>query len=286
LARRDKSVPLGLISSSFGGTSDLQWSSPQALMKCGIFTSEDPKLSGLWNAMVVPFLKLKISAILWYQGESDCSNPAMYGCTFPQMILDWRNAFGNPKIPFGFVQLAAYDHHDADFSKIRLVQSVALGLENVFMITAVDLGDPDSMYHPIHPRNKQEVGRRLGRSLIRHLYNDSSIKKIAPSAKGAKISFDATSWTVKITFNSDSESIYLKGTAKCSACCSESPIEIYANSTWTRAQLEIQSSNSLILNGIGSLPSAVRGIWGPYPQCAFYNSENFAVPPFFFDLLH
>ena len=35
-------------------------------------------------------------------------------------------------------------------------------MPNTFMAVAMDLGDPDSPFTEIHPRDKQDVGARLG----------------------------------------------------------------------------------------------------------------------------
>jgi sialate O-acetylesterase len=201
------------------------------------------------------------------------------------MISHWRRSFGNPSLPFAFVQLAAFASHDFDFSQIRLTQTEALNLNNVFMITASDLGDPTSIYIPVHPRNKQEVGRRLGRALIKHLYHDTSITRVSPSAIDTKISYHSNDWNLRVDFNYDSTDLYSKGTAFCTKCCDESPIEVLINSTWNRMPFEISSKNSIRINGAGLLPTAIRGMWGAYPECSFYNSENFAVSPFYLEVL-
>ncbi len=62
--------------------------------------------SSLWFGMVTPFLKMKLSAVLWYWGESNAYEPVSYACRFPAMISDWRKKFEQPELPFYFVQIA------------------------------------------------------------------------------------------------------------------------------------------------------------------------------------
>lgn len=77
------------------------------------------------------------------------------------MITDWRQKFHLPELSFFFVQLAAYS---SDYSLIRQAQMAALKLPLVGYGTAIDIGDPTSPQGNIHPRRKQEVGRRLSLS--------------------------------------------------------------------------------------------------------------------------
>jgi hypothetical protein len=77
------------------------------------------------------------------------------------MIADWRAKFQLPDLSFFFVQLAAYE---SDYSLIRQAQMAALALPKVGYATAIDIGDPTSPLGSIHPRRKQEVGRRLSLS--------------------------------------------------------------------------------------------------------------------------
>ena len=66
---------------------------------------------------------------------------------------------------WAFVQLHAYDLHD--WSEFRNAQVQATKkLPGVVMAAAIDLGDPTSPWDPIHPRYKQEVGRRLAQAVI------------------------------------------------------------------------------------------------------------------------
>lgn len=84
--------PQGLLASSWGGTPIEAWSSPVALATCpkvsglasaleveadaGLEAGVTMGASALWNAMVVPLLRLPITGALWYQGEvCRCDSP-------------------------------------------------------------------------------------------------------------------------------------------------------------------------------------------------------------------
>ena len=88
-------MPIGLISSNWGGTPIEAWSSAAALKYCPSDKSNPSKVSGpnsrsvLWNAMINPLINLTISGVIWYQGEANRDDPLQYNCTFPAMINDW-----------------------------------------------------------------------------------------------------------------------------------------------------------------------------------------------------
>ena len=93
-------------------------------------------------------------------GEANAGDPSSYACRFPAMIADWRMKFKLPELSFLFVQLAA-ELCCGDYSIIRQAQLAALKLPRTGFATAIDLGDPTGPFGDIHPRRKQEVGRRL-----------------------------------------------------------------------------------------------------------------------------
>ncbi len=117
--------------------------------------------AGLFNGMIAPLQPYALRGFLWYQGESDWRRPAEYAQLFPAMIGAWRAQWGADDLPFNFVQLAGYqvpdDPSGRGWAWLREAQTAALALPATGMAVAIDIGDPKD----IHPRNKQEVGRRL-----------------------------------------------------------------------------------------------------------------------------
>lgn len=114
-------VPIGLVSSNWGGTIIQAWSSPEALAHCKQYENTQPRPvlqqggsvdpnqpSVLWNAMIVPLLEMRLRGFLWYQGESNVGQDKYYTCAFPTMISDWRHKWQDhgEQLAFLFVQLA------------------------------------------------------------------------------------------------------------------------------------------------------------------------------------
>ena len=119
----------------------------------------------LYNAMVHPILNYPITGFIWYQGESNASNPddaSEYADQFQSLITTWRKEWNRDTAPFLFVSLASFQPaHDvpteSDWAILRESQAAALSLPNVGQAITLDIGDADD----IHPRNKQDVGYRL-----------------------------------------------------------------------------------------------------------------------------
>ena len=66
------------------------------------------KPGGLFNKMIHPLLEMPIKGVIWYQGESNTSDPKSYFETFPALIEDWRNQWDQADFPFLYVQLANF----------------------------------------------------------------------------------------------------------------------------------------------------------------------------------
>lgn len=109
--------------------------------------------------MIAPLTPYRIKGVIWYQGESNADRPQQYRKLFPDMINDWRRTWGEGDFPFIFVQLASFQNvlPPSSWPSLREAQLMTLSLPDTAMVMTIDTGDPVS----IHPRNKQEVGRRL-----------------------------------------------------------------------------------------------------------------------------
>ncbi len=127
----------------------------------------------LFNGMIVPLLPYTIQGAIWYQGESNAGNSSdakLYRSLFPMMIRSWRAAWSkaglgasdNPDFPFLYVQLANFmarkdQPAESSWAELREAQLLTLQLPRTAMAVAIDIGEESD----IHPKNKQEVGRRL-----------------------------------------------------------------------------------------------------------------------------
>lgn len=126
--------------------------------------------SALFNGMIAPLAPYTLSGVLWYQGETNASRHTEYAELFKTMIEQWRASFKQEDLPFYFVQLANFDRRadatGSEWAYLREAQAAALELPNTGMAVAIDIGEAND----IHPRNKQEVGRRLALLALRDVY--------------------------------------------------------------------------------------------------------------------
>jgi sialate O-acetylesterase len=127
----------------------------------------------LYNAMIAPLVPYAIEGAIWYQGESNAGRAYQYRKSFPLMISDWRKKWGGENFPFYFVQLASFDSEKGNSEKgsrwaeLREAQTMTLATSpNTGMAVTVDIGHPTD----IHPRNKQDVGKRLALSALKNTY--------------------------------------------------------------------------------------------------------------------
>ena len=123
-----------------------------------------------YNRMVYPLLPMPIKGVIWYQGESNANNAAearAYRTQFATLIRSWRRELNGGKgadFPFLWVQLPNYGKPDteppaeSDWALQRESMEGALSLPNTGQAITIDVGEAGD----IHPKNKQDVGRRLG----------------------------------------------------------------------------------------------------------------------------
>ena len=305
--RLDGAIPIGLVTSSWGGQKVEAFSSPDALadVTCGgtrapepensyyhpsnVVNGEEeetdgPQATQLWNAMIHPFIPMRVAGVVWYQGEANYNDPSSYSCRFPAMIADWRVKLNLPNLTFLYVQLAAFER--LDYTGIRAAQDAALQLPRVGRATASDLGDPTSPIGPVHPRCKQEIGQRL--SLVGHAmhYPQSGLVWEGPVLKSVRLptsaSQYATTYVAVLEFRPGTEhGLRFNGTAACQDCCSDPPFQVLDRSgTWrTALQFAVVSHRKVVLEARAPI-LGIRYDWQAYPQCALYNSDLLPAAPF------
>lgn len=188
-------VPVGIIVSSVGGTMIESWMSrgslagfPEVKVPVNIDTAASPhKLpTTLFNGMIAPFTNFSIKGFIWYQGESNRHEPALYGKLFPVMAADWRKQWGMGNLPFYYVQIAPCNSRDKTRSGplLREAQLKAMSMiPNSGMASTLDVG----MESYIHYMDKTKPAHRLGYWALGNTYGIKGIAYQAPLYKAMSI---------------------------------------------------------------------------------------------------
>jgi len=226
----------------------------------------------MYNVMISPVVNYGIKGVLWYQGESNWFRAYQYRELFPRMIADWRAKFNQGDFPFLYVQLANYHRKlqwpqsSTYWAEVREAQDLSLKVKNTGMITAIDVGDSSN----IHPKNKQEVGRRLALLAEEHVYH-LPVKGNGP--RYASFAIKDSVVTVKVDFAGDG----LRSASK------PGGFQIAgADHLFYWADAEIVNKNTIRVHSLKvPKPLAVRYAWEDNPADAnVYNSYNLPLFPF------
>ncbi|MFK8111632.1 MAG: sialate O-acetylesterase [Rubripirellula sp.] len=128
--------------------------------------------ANLYCGVLRPVIGYTIQGAIWYQGESNASRAYQYRDLFPLMIQSWRDEWGQGDFPFYWVQLADYRAEvdapgDSDWAELREAQTMTISkLANTGEAVITDLGEAAD----IHPKNKQDVAKRLSRWALANQY--------------------------------------------------------------------------------------------------------------------
>lgn len=228
----------------------------------------------LFNGMINPLLPFGIKGVIWYQGESNASRAKQYQRVFPNLINDWRNHWNQGDFPFLFVSLANYMQpvetpSESEWAELREAQTKTLSLPNTGMAVTIDIGEAGN----IHPKNKQDVGKRLALNALQIAYNKEVVNS-GPMFEAA----DFKDGKAFITFSETGSGLevkdkygYLKGFT-----IAGSDRKFH----WAKAEL-VDSTTVVVYSEKVDSPAAVRYGWANNPDDVnLYNKEGLPANPF------
>jgi len=223
------------------------------------------------NAMIHPLIPFAIQGAIWYQGEANAGRAHQYQTLFPIMIKDWRSQWNQGDFPFLFVQLANFnvlqtEPKDDDWAELREAQLMTLSLPNTGMAVTIDIGDAKD----IHPKNKQDVGKRLALNALNLVY-DKEIEYSGPIYKTNTIEGNKINLTFGHVYSglTTPKNEVLKGFSIAGG-----------DKKFYWAQAEIKGDNIVVWNDKIKNPVAVRYAWASNPICNLYNKAGLPASPF------
>jgi sialate O-acetylesterase len=171
--QKELGVPIGLINSSWGGSSIDPW------------IIGEKQSGGMYNGMIAPLQPFAIRGTTWYQGEAQVGTGMKYRDKMEALIQGWRKIWGND-MPFYFVQLAPWSGYKEAGALPGLweAQVASLKIPGTGMAVVTDLVDNIA---DIHPVNKTDVGNRLALWALSKEYGKKGIVYSGPLYKGMKV---------------------------------------------------------------------------------------------------
>jgi len=227
--------------------------------------------AGLYNGMIAPLIPYGIAGAIWYQGESNAGRAYQYRTIFPDMIKNWRDDWGQGKFSFLFVQLANFmqtkpEPAESAWAELREAQSMTLGLPNTGMAVIIDIGEATD----IHPKNKQDVGKRLALWALANTY-DLKLVYSGPIYKSMKVD----GGSIILSFDHVGGGIVAKGDETLKGFSIAG-----ADHKFVWADAKIDGDTVVVSSDKVPEPAAARYAWADNPVCNFYNKEDLPASPF------
>ena len=226
----------------------------------------------LYNGVLKPIIGYGIQGAIWYQGESNSARGKAYRDVFPLMIQNWRDEWKQGDFSFYWVQLADFREEvntpgNSSWAELREAQTMTLKLQNSGQAVITDLGEA----HDIHPKDKQNVAKRLARWALAKDYGINIVHRSpqykAMQRNGSKIivhfehvggGLDTFDVRTPVGFTiADRDKLFHHASAKLTG---KETIEVWSDKV--------------------ANPVAVRYAWADNPVCNVQNKEGLPLTPF------
>ncbi|MFR9529032.1 MAG: sialate O-acetylesterase [Rikenellaceae bacterium] len=193
-------IPVGILVSSWGGTSINSWVTPEFANSYQDVIDREKKSSprsqhypgGLHNGMINPIAGYTARGFIWYQGESDRFRYDTYGQKLLDMVSTWRQMWADEDMPFYFAQIAPFEYtvngaEDTLSPYMREAMEAAVDVvPNSAMVCLSDAG----LEGCIHPSNKSIVGERFAYLALNRDYGQKSIIADYPKYQSFEVDGD------------------------------------------------------------------------------------------------
>jgi len=247
--------------------------------------SQPQQPTALYNGMIHPLVPFAIQGAIWYQGEANRDDGLKYRAKMEALIRGWRNVWDRQDFSFIYVQLAPYNYafnwqesggDVPDFLRLPLIweaQRETLSLPHTGMAVVTDITN----LYDIHPRNKQEVGRRLSLWALAKTYGQEGLVYSGPLFR----SMEKAGGRIRLRFDHvGSGLISLNG----------QPLNWFEiagpDHRYTKARAEISGDSILVWSPRVKAPASVRMGWHQLAVPNLGNREGLPASPFRTDSNH
>ena len=292
-------VPVGVISSNWGGSRIERWTPASAYENSPVFAAEAAEKpvkinnidAGLhFNSMIAPLGPYTLRGFIWYQGESNAMIHDTRYVEETQLMLDsWRKVFNNPDAPLYFVQIAPYyyskrkdklAHTPETMAEFCELQSKCLLIPKTGQAIVTDLVDNPA---DIHPSYKWEVGRRLSLLAMSVTYGKKNLVYSGPVVKSMKVKMNR----LIVVFNNIGAGLTAgKRNSETNSfeAISDKQLNWFEiageDGVYYPADAVISGKKVLVSNEKVTKPKHLRFAWNELAMPDFYNKEGLPATPF------
>jgi sialate O-acetylesterase len=226
--------------------------------------------SVLYNAMIAPLEPYALSGVIWYQGESNRYDPALYRETFPALIQDWRTRFARPELPFLWAQIAPFGYGGGAYGAhatalLREAQDLTMALPATAQVVLTDIGD----VRDIHPKDKWTVGARLARAALVKAYGHD-LDPYGPRYASHEVEGGA----LRVRFTSAEGGLVAKGDTLTWFHVAG------ADKKFVMATARIDGDSVLVSSPEVTAPVAVRFGWSDVAEPNLFDTDGLPAAPF------
>jgi len=227
----------------------------------------------LYNGNLHPIIGYTLQGAIWYQGESNAGRAYNYRKLFPLMITQWRKEWAQGDFPFFWVQLADFKAEqpqpmDSAWAELQEAQTMTLKLPNTGQAVITDLGEAKD----IHPKDKQNVAKRLARHALAKVYG---VKVVAESPR--YLSHQVVGNKIVVTF----QEVGGKGLTTFDVADVRGFAIAGADQKFVWANAKIVASDKIeVWSDAVAQPTAVRYAWADNPVCNVRNGEGLPLTLF------
>jgi sialate O-acetylesterase len=223
-------------------------------------------LGNLFDGKIAPLVPYALRGVLWYQGEANSTpvKASYYQYHLPLLVTDWRARWGE-ELPFAWVQLPNFSSPRGEgWCLVREGMLKTLKLPKTGMAITLDIG----MEKDIHPKNKQDVGRRLAAWALGTVYG-----KDVETSGPLLAKYEVKDGSIVLSFTHASGLTAMGGELKEFVIAGE-------DKQWHPAKAHLEDGKVIVSSDAVPQPVAARYAWKDYPEATLFNSAGLPATQF------
>ncbi|WP_234033266.1 sialate O-acetylesterase [Pelagicoccus mobilis] len=230
----------------------------------------------LYNAMIYPLVPFGMRGAIWYQGEANAhsiEDAVLYRDLLENMVDGWRSDWGD-RFPFYAVQLVNFKApqvepvEDTGWSWIReSFLKFQAEVPDTGIAVGIDVGEEKD----IHPKNKQDIGKRLAQQALAKTYGRDIVAG-GPLYR----SMETVGDTIVLKFDDIGSGLASQDGAELKTFAIAG-----SDRRFVEAEAKIVGDTVVVRSDAVQFPLAVRYAWADNPVgCNLANENGFPASPF------